>query len=491
MLSSRGGGEALKRDLGALAGREHDVVIVGGGIHGVATAWEAASRGLRTALVEADDFGSGTSWNSLKTIHGGLRYLQTLDLARMRESIRERRTLLAIAPALVRPLPFVVPTYGHGARGREALAVGLWLNDAVSADRNRGLAADRRIPPARLLSRGEILDLFPGIPAEGLSGGACWTDAQVESSERLTVAFARAAADAGAVLCNHVEVVAFRRRDGAVVGVRGRDRIGGGEVDVGARVVLNAAGPGMDALLALAGIRRPPTPLLRAMNLVLSRNLVGRQALGSSSGGRFLFLVPWRDRSIVGTAYWPTGAPDSRDVAEFVDEVRRAYPWADVSANDVALVHRGLVPGRGGAAGLATRHALLDHAALDGVRGLVSVQGVKYTTARGVAEETLDLVLRRLGRPPVPSRTRSLPLEHARPLEGSLAARARAAARDEMAVTLADAVLRRLDLGTVGPAAPEDVDVVEGAMAEELGWSPERSAAERAALLAAQVNLGA
>ena len=167
MLSSRRGGGSVKRDLGALSEREHDVLIVGGGIHGVAAAWDAASRGLRVGLVEAEDFGSGTSWNSLKTIHGGLRYLQTIDLKRMRESIRERRALLRIAPALVRPLPFVVPTYGHGAKGREALALALLLNDAVSSDRNRDLPGDQHIPRGRLLSRREVLDLSRASPRRG------------------------------------------------------------------------------------------------------------------------------------------------------------------------------------------------------------------------------------------------------------------------------------------------------------------------------------
>jgi glycerol-3-phosphate dehydrogenase len=106
----------VKRDLGALAAREHDVLVVGGGIHGAAAAWDAAQRGLKTALVEARDFGSGVSWNSLKTIHGGLRSLQTLDLRRLRESVRERRALLRIAPELVRPLPFLIPVRGHGPK---------------------------------------------------------------------------------------------------------------------------------------------------------------------------------------------------------------------------------------------------------------------------------------------------------------------------------------------------------------------------------------
>ena len=138
----------MRRDVAALAAVPHDLLVVGGGIYGVTAAYEAARRGLKVALVEAVDFGAGASWNSLKTIHGGLRHLQRLDLAHHRESVRERRTLLRLAPALVRPLPFLVPAYGHGPKGREALGLGLILNDLLSLDRNRGL------PPAQRLAAG-------------------------------------------------------------------------------------------------------------------------------------------------------------------------------------------------------------------------------------------------------------------------------------------------------------------------------------------------
>src|SRR5512136_2861532 len=129
----------MRRDTRALASREHDLLVVGGGIYGAAAAWDAAQRGVEVALVEREDFGAEASWNSLKTIHGGLRYLQKADLGRLRASVRERRTLLAIAPELVQPLPFFVPTYGHGMSGREVLAAGLALNELLTADRNRGL----------------------------------------------------------------------------------------------------------------------------------------------------------------------------------------------------------------------------------------------------------------------------------------------------------------------------------------------------------------
>lgn len=477
----------MKRDLGALGAREFDVLVVGGGIHGAAAAWDAAQRGLTTALVEAEDFGSGTSWNSLKTIHGGLRYLQTLDLRRMRASIRERSTLLRLAPEIVCPLPFVIPTYGHGPKGREALAFALKVNDLVSAGRNRELPPGRQIPPARSLSRSEVLALFPGVSAAGLTGGALWTDAQVTSSERLTVAFARAAADAGATVANHAEVSGLLASGGRITGARIRDRIVGEEIETRARVVLNAAGPGMDSVLALARIPRRPVPLVSAYNLVLGRAVVTTHALGAASQGRFLFAVPWNGRSMVGTDYGPPETPVASAAARFLGEVREAYPWADLHAGDVTLVHHGLVPGT--PRRLADRQLLLDHERTDGVAGLVSVQGVKYTTARAVAEQAVDVVVRRLGKPFAPCRTAETPLVHARLLSGSLDDRARSAVRDEMALTLCDAVLRRLDLGTAGPPTPDEREVVAAALGQEHGWDVDRAARERQALEAVYVKL--
>src|SRR5262249_20050371 len=165
----------------------------------------------------------------------------------------------------------------------------------------------------------------------------------------------------------------------------------------------------------------------------------------------------------------------------FLDEAGRAYPWAALTPADVTLVHQGLVPatGRGG---LSTRPRLHDHESEDGVPGLVTVQGVKFTTARLEGERAVDLVVRRRARPAAPCRTATTPLSMAQPLEGPLEDRVRRAVREEMALTLADAVLRRLDLGTGGPAAPEDLDRVAAAMAAEGGWDAARTAAERAAL---------
>ncbi len=473
----------MKRDLGALAAREHDVLVVGGGIHGAAAAWDAAQRGLKTALVEARDFGSGVSWNSLKTIHGGLRSLQTLDLRRLRESVRERRALLRIAPEIVRPLPFLIPVRGHGPKGREAFALALRLSDWLGHDRNQGLPPERHIPGGRLLAPSEVAAQVPGLDAHGLSAGALWHDAQVESSERLVIGFVRAAAETGAAVANHVRVAGLLRDGGRVSGAKLVDALGGGELEVRARTVLNAAGPGSDAILRLAGIAGEPVPLLRAWNLVLRRPVGPPVALGGAESGRYLFLVPWRDRSIVGTDYAPAETvAGPTDVDSLLAACARAFPFAGIAAADVVLVHRGLVPGRGDARGLWTRARVVDHQG-DGAPGLITALGVKYTTARAVAERAIDLVVARLGARVAPCRSAETPLAYARPLRGDLASRTAEAVRDEMALTLNDAILRRLDLGTAGPPEAGEVETVAGLMASELGWDASRQADENRALL--------
>jgi len=476
----------VKRDTGSLAGREHDLLVVGGGIHGAAAAWDAAQRGLAVALVEAADFGAGTSWNSLKTIHGGLRHLARADVAGLRESARERAALMRIAPELVRPLVFLLPLYGHGLHGREAMAAGLLAADLLSADRNGGLPTSHRIPRSRVLPAREVLERAPQIEAKGLTGGASWTDAQVESSERLLMGFLHAAAEAGAALASRVEVTALMRVSGRIVGATAHDREGGAALDVRSRMVLNAAGPWGDRLVGSAGIAGRPAPLLRATNLVLRRRLVDRWALGGRGRGRYLFLVPWRDRCILGTGYEPRESPSADGGTEaLLAEARQAYPWAGLDLSDVTLVHRGLVPGRGGAAGLWTRSRVVDHEAEDGLPGLVSVQSVKYTTARASAQAAVDVVEARLGRRATPCLTATTTLPRARPLPGTLSERTRVAVREEMALHLTDAVLRRLDLGTAGPPSPADVEEVARAMAGELAWDGARIEREKVGLGAA------
>jgi glycerol-3-phosphate dehydrogenase len=338
------------------------------------------------------------------------------------------------------------------------------------------------LPPGRLLSREQVAELLPGVETRGLSGGALWFDAQVASSERLLLAFLRQASEAGGALANYVEVTGFLRDGARVTGVRARDHEAGADFEIRAATVLCAAGPWTETLLALAGIDRPAIPLLRAVNLVVRRPLLAKHALGSRAGGRFLFMVPWGYRTIVGTAYEPEGQGSvAQTVESFLRECSLAFPWADLTPEDVVLVHCGLVPGERDASGLWTRDRVCDHAR-GGAPGLLSVLGVKFTTARAVAQQAVDLVFRRLGRSSPPCRTAETPLDHAHLSTGTLAERTRRAVAEELAVHLADVVLRRIDLGTSGPPAEAEIGVVAGVLADELDWSDDRLQAERRTL---------
>src|SRR6476646_10510857 len=170
------GSPRMLRDVDRLTGTTFDVVVVGGGIYGLTIAYDCAQRGLSVALIERNDFGSGASFNHLRTIHGGLRYLQSLDIGRARESIRERRTVARIAPQAVRPLPFALPLYRSLTRGKMAMRAGFVLDRIVSSGRNRGVPASHRLRAGRIYGRSNAIANFPGLKRQGLTGAAVWCD---------------------------------------------------------------------------------------------------------------------------------------------------------------------------------------------------------------------------------------------------------------------------------------------------------------------------
>jgi len=246
----------MRRSPEELSEREFDVVVVGGGICGSAILWDAAQRGLSAALVEREDFAAATSAHSLKVVHGGIRYLQHLDFTRVRESSRERSALLRIAPHLVHPLPVMVPTFGHGLGGREALGGAFLLLEALTATRNRRLPDPaRRVPRARLISRRQVADWYPYLDRPELTGAGVFWDGQLANPPRLVWEFIRTAAGAGAQAANYCEVEDFVRRGNRVVGVAVRDRLTGDRFEVRARVVVNATGPYAEQLYVRCGLR--------------------------------------------------------------------------------------------------------------------------------------------------------------------------------------------------------------------------------------------
>jgi glycerol-3-phosphate dehydrogenase len=528
----------MRRDVDLLTGRTFDLLIVGGGVYGLTMACDAAKRGLDVALIERADFGSGNSFNHLRTIHGGLRYLQTFDVGRARESAAERRILARIAPHALRTTPFALPLYRSLTKGKTALRCGLLLDRLVSAGRNEGVAASLSLPAGHVISRSDAIDRFPGMRRQGLTGAAIWHDYVVEEADRLTFAWALGADEAGAVLANYVEATAFLADGKRISGVRVIDRLTGRPREIAARFIVNAAGSGTDALLEPLGLRPAAPILLKAMNLVTRRD-AGDEAIGARSrAGRHLFLVPWRGCALFGT--WESSAPIvpggpavvESEVADFIAELNSAFAGLDLTMDDVALVHHGLVPGarkpKGGVA-LEGHERIDDHRA-EGFSGLLSVAGAKYTTARAVAERTVDNVVERLGRPAAPCRTREpLPggamadpadlirsarrahdamlrsdaiphlvgaygshydrvvalaadgpswresLSHRSPVIG---AELVWAVRNEMAVTLADCVIRRTPLGALGQPEESALQRAADIVGAEMGWTAEQKRAE-------------
>jgi glycerol-3-phosphate dehydrogenase len=542
----------MKRDTLCLATEVYDLLVIGGGITGVCVAWDAALRGLKVALVESQDFGAATSANSLKTIHGGLRYLQDANLGLMRTMIRERRAFLHIAPHLVRPLPFLMPTSGWGLRGRLAMRLALALNDLISFDRNRGLDRERRLPHGRTISRAECLRLLPEIDGQKVTGGALWYDAQMHNSERLLLSFLLSAAAAGAVAANYTTATALLLENDRVTGVKVRDELNGQVYDISTKLVVNAAGAKVDAVLGYLGRNQAP-PKFRpslAMNLVTRRilpdlgvALMGRYRRPDRDGtlverSRLWIIVPWRRYSLMGTIHLPMGRQTDQmtqttlpeaDLQAYLDEINTAFPGARLRCEDVYAIHRGFLPAVSSHPDvrLVRQDRVYDHRQDLAVEGLITVVGVKYTTARLAAEKVVDLAFQQLGYEAPPCRTRETPLyggdiadwdafqvqavnerppgfegrtiEHLvfsygsayRELLGyagedsgwtspvtpaSPVTRAEIvhAVRHEMAQKLSDVVMRRTELGAAGPPAVATLRNCAQIMAAELGWTQAR-----------------
>ena len=424
----------MQRNPAGLVAEEYDVLIIGAGAFGAAAARDAALRGLRTALIERGDFGGATSAECFKMVHGGIRYLQHADVLRLRASSHERSALLRIAPHLVHPLPIAIPTYGHGRRGRAFLAAGATAYDLLTLDRNRGIRdRQRQIRRSRLLARARLLELFPHLRAPDLSGAVVFEDGQMYNPARLVLAFVSSAVDAGATACNYVEATKFLWRGSSVCGVRARDKLSGEEFDVRARLTLNAAGPWADYLQndpqrfgtwrrlpfsrdASFIIDRAPTSEYGVAVQGLSRDKDA--VLGRAT--RHLFAVPWRDKTLVGV--WHTLFPEYPDGAHvqpeeldtWIGELNSVYPALQLSSSEVSFANCGLVPFGETATqtelSFGKESRLIDHRSTHGVSGLVSLVGIRFTTARADAARALEMLLHQLPHAPPGPDTARLPL---------------------------------------------------------------------------------
>ena len=399
------------RMLDRLGTHRFDVLVVGGGITGVGVARDAALRGLDVALVERDDFASGTSSRSSRLVHGGLRYLEHGHLHLVFESSLERRRLLDLAPHLVRPLEFTWPVFEGSRVPRWKLGAGLFLYDLLALFRN--------VAPHRRLDPDEVIAHEPKLLVDGLTGGASYYDAATDDA-RLTLATALGAREAGATVANHAGVrrlTALRgRTDGAVVA----DAITGAETSVRARVVVNAAGPWSDEIRRLDEPGVPPTLHgTKGVHITVPRGRVGNRAaltLLSPVDGRVMFILPGETHTIVGTTDTETTAtPDDvrasrADVTYLLDAANHFFPAARLTADDVVCAWAGIRPLIAGRFGQDPAGASREHEISVSERGVISVSGGKLTTYRAMSAEVVDVVERELGRSDTPSATAKVPV---------------------------------------------------------------------------------
>jgi glycerol-3-phosphate dehydrogenase len=401
----------MKRNAEALHEDVFDLLILGGGITGAGVALDAASRGLRVALIDKGDFASGTSSVSSKLVHGGLRYLEHGDFKLVYEALHERRLLLQNAPHQVRPLRFIIPYYKGSRVSPWKWRAGLLLYDLLAGSGNL-----RRSQPFRV---GRLLREFPGLRATGLTGGAEYHDAQMDDA-RLCIEVIHTAARQGAQVANYVEAVAFEQSAGRVTGVRALDRIAGRELTIQARQVLNATGPWVDAVCRLAGEHDAPwlRPTKGAHLIAPGRGLSGAFLLLHPQDGRVFFVIPWLGKTLLGTTdtlfedspekLTVTPKDETYLLEGFNHHLSPPLEPGDILGKFVGL--RPLLRSRKDEPSSMTREFHL----FPSQSGLLSVAGGKYTTFRHMAEVITDEVCRRLGRRRT-CRTRDLALDGAPP----------------------------------------------------------------------------
>ena len=391
---------AIPRDTTAADGARFDVVVVGGGIQGVFCALEATHRGLKTMLVEAGDYGAGTSFNSLRTVHGGLRYLQRLDVARARRSNAQQQWWFAHFPDLVERRACLMPLDSRRKlRGPAAFRVASAL---ARLSRMKVYGEDLAAPAVKLLAAGDVLERLPGYPADELLGGALWQEGFMPESSRLVIECLRWAISAGASALNYVEFVAARPERPAGMRLELSDRASGNAFSVIAGTVINASGARAEDVARRLGAARSAlvVPTL-AWNLIIDAKLPGTACVVLTPprrGAQSYFVQPFHGNTLAGTGHAPIrhSERDAEITPEMIAEMRRdldaAWPRAGLGSAPVLRVLAGMLPGvRPGQPRLALRPRIVRDSGIGG-GPLVHVVGVKFTEAPDVARRALDLV---------------------------------------------------------------------------------------------------
>ncbi len=508
-----------------------DLIIIGAGINGAGIARDAAMRGLRVLLLDKGDVGGGTSSWSTRLIHGGLRYLEHGEFGLVRESLRERETLMKIAPHLVRPLPILIPIYKGARRGRWTMRAGMLAYDALSFDKT--------LPRHQMLSRDEALAMAPTLNPDGLAGAAVYYDAQVEFAERLVVENVLAAIEYGAMVITYARVDRLIIHDGKVTAIEFSDEINGLQ-SVRGHVVINAAGPWVDEIL-----RETPAASPRLIGGTKGSHLIVGRFPGAPdvalyvearSDRRPFFIIPWNSQYLIGTTdlRFAGDLDDVRITEDEVDyllgETNRVLPGANLCRDQILYSYSGVRPlpftEDKDEQSITRQHFIRQAAQVD---NLLSIVGGKLTTYRGLSEKAVDNVLRFLGCKEVPSETATTNLPGAStedftsfagrfkmesPVDGKISERllriygTRAGAilkladrdpslaepfdeetgalaaeivfafEDETAQTLTDCLLRRTMVGLNSSCGLNAVEAAASVARRHLAWSDAREGAE-------------
>ncbi|MFI0215691.1 glycerol-3-phosphate dehydrogenase/oxidase [Streptomyces lydicus] len=432
--------EALAR----MAERELDVLVVGSGVVGAGTALDAATRGLRTGLVEARDWASGTSSRSSKLIHGGLRYLEMLDFALVREALKERGLLLQrLAPHLVKPVPFLYPLQ-HKGWERWYAGAGVALYDGMSVSSGHG----RGLPVHRHLSHKRALQVAPCLKKDALVGALQYYDAQMDDA-RYVATLVRTAAAYGAHVANRARVVGFLREGERVVGARVEDVEGGTEYEIRAQQIVNATGVWTDDTQALIGERGQfHVRASKGIHLVVPKDRIhSTTGLILRTEKSVLFVIPWGRHWIIGTTDtdWDLDkahpAASSADIDYLLGHVNEVLA-TPLTRDDVEGVYAGLRPLLAGESD-ATSKLSREHTVAHPVPGLVVVAGGKYTTYRVMAKDAVDEAVHGLDRRVAECVTEDVPLVGAEGYKALWNARARIAARTGLHVARIEHLLNR------------------------------------------------
>ena len=514
--------------LARLQDEDFDLVVIGGGIIGAGIARDAALRGSRVALFEKRDFGSGTTAGSTRLIHGGLRYLQMLDFRLVRMDLRERETLLHIAPHLVRPLEFVMPFYRSSFFYRAKMRLGMGLYDLLSYGKS--------LPRYRFLSASELKELEPNLRQQGLQGAAVYFDAQANSPERLCLENIIDAREHGAQTLNYAEVTGALRIGESIQGVRVRDLLTDDkeEFEVKSRIVINASGAWFDRV---AGILTAPVPqqirTTKGVHITCPPVTNRAVVVFSPIDGRLIFVIPWLGYSWLGTTDTDfkddpaTVQTNAEDVDYIVRSVKDYFPTLDTERIYFSNAGvRALVKEEGSESSVSRKHRIVD-GAKSGASNLISVLGGKITGYRAIAEEATDAVCAKLevtascktaitplpgtrGERAVTDVTNAPPAaltpetvahlfnlygnrareviklaaeseclsEPLSPHAPDIAAQVVFAARTEQCARLVDFLLRRTLLGFCQDQGQSAAARALSLLAQELDWSPARTAAE-------------